>query len=632
MALEEPHHLAILTNYLVRPCPGSCANPKLCLFYHNLSERRRSPFNGTELAYNETMCPNVPLYKSCEDSCKYCHTFQELVYHPNKYKLTWCEQANCKGYNLCYHAHRSNEKLRTITHVTISQNPVKIFFFSHLDLTTFKTSPCTNTEPHNPKLCTFYHSNRDKVRKSEHFFEMCTDNDKDQCSENCEKSHNRVEQLYHPDKYKLKFCTFYPKKIHECDYGSFCSFAHSESDIKIELIHNYQRNEEFYMYSFKTVWCPFISQHDKAMCVYAHNWQDFRRKPKEHDYKSIPCPQWKPSNFILSYSEGGCEKMTGCFKCHGWKEIEFHPSSYKTKPCVQGKKCGKIQDCPFFHSSKDRRSGDMSPLKQVENHWTGVTPHPQKQFLSPDTFKSFQTPFVMKPPQGLFMTSSKVELVKSLNANTKEFVMHRSNAARNAEHVRNINANTDDFVLHRGVPIRGVHTGPIEEKKPVDARVTQFLSRHKIKHLSSLFLKVKWEDLPTLQLAGPAGKEFEEAWNEEKEDLDQFDELINTDIALFTGQKTGHTPDLKKFALQNDIDEIIVTFPKASFIPNTLKCPITKKLMHDPAVFSLDGRTYERFAITQHIETNYSPLEAKQLIKNLHCNKYIREEILSRFE
>jgi hypothetical protein len=27
--------------------------------------------------------------------------------------------------------------------------------------------------------------------------------------ENCEKSHNRVEEFYHPDKYKAKFCSSY---------------------------------------------------------------------------------------------------------------------------------------------------------------------------------------------------------------------------------------------------------------------------------------------------------------------------------------------------------------------------------------------------------------------------------------
>lgn len=101
---------------------------------------------------------------------------------------------------------------------------------------------------------------------------------------------------------------------------------------------------------------------------------------------------------------------------------------------------------------------------------------------------------------------------------------------------------------------------------------------------------------------------------------------------MFTGQKkTGNTPDLKKFALQDEVNGLIVTFPKACSIPDILKCPITKRLMHDPAVFSLDGRTYERSAIIGHIEKNYNDVEAKQLVRNLDTNNYIRKEILNRY-
>jgi len=32
-------------------------------------------------------------------------------------------------------------------------------------------------------------------------------------------AHNRVEQLYQPEKYKTKFCTYYPNNIGACDYG-----------------------------------------------------------------------------------------------------------------------------------------------------------------------------------------------------------------------------------------------------------------------------------------------------------------------------------------------------------------------------------------------------------------------------
>lgn len=631
MSLEEPSHLAILTNYLVKPCPGVCKNPKMCLFYHTDSERRRVPFNGKELLYNEFMCPVVSSGNPCKEDCRYSHTFQEMIYHPNKYKVSWCEQGNCKGYNLCSLAHRPNERLRKLTHVTIDQSYIISPLSSHLDLNVFKVDPCPNPVQHNPKLCLFYHSNRDRRRTTFYTYEMCPESEKDQCKypETCTKAHNIVEQLYHPDKYKTKFCTITPDKIYECEYGNYCSFAHSESDIKLELIHNYQRTQEFYINSLKTVWCPFIRQHDKGMCVYAHNWQDFRRKPKQFIYSPVPCTDWKTSTFILSYEEGGCSIGLSCTKCHGWKEIEFHPEVYKMKPCSSGTKCSKQQDCSYYHSEKDSRVA-QSPFKEISNSFLGGTPHPQKQYLSPEVSRTFQTPNIKKQQILLGPSkSSEAEYVKHVNSTTKDFLLHR--APKRFE-----NSQREEFFFgsnnHEGFNDKVPHNRNYRagEDLSIDQRVLQFLVRHKLKHLKNQFVGVKWEALGSFHLLGTDEKEFQRAWVEEKEDQDQF-ELINHDIALFTGQKTGQTPDLKKFALQDDINDIILTFPKTSFIPSILKCPITKKLMRDPTIFPLDGRTYERSSIIDHINSNYSPIEAEQHIKNLHSNENIRKKILNIF-
>jgi hypothetical protein len=43
----------------------------------------------------------------------------------------------------------------------------------------------------------------------------------------CVKAHNRVEDFYHPEKYKSKFCQHYPDNILKCDYGNSCAFAHN---------------------------------------------------------------------------------------------------------------------------------------------------------------------------------------------------------------------------------------------------------------------------------------------------------------------------------------------------------------------------------------------------------------------
>lgn len=106
-------------------------------------------------------------------------------------------------------------------------------------------------------------------------------------------AHNRVERLYHVEKYKTKFCTKYPKYIQQCEYGDYCSFAHSMKDIKTRIIHYMQKDADFYMFYFKTEWCPFNREHNKAQCDYAHNWQDFRRKANLFDYNAFElCANW----------------------------------------------------------------------------------------------------------------------------------------------------------------------------------------------------------------------------------------------------------------------------------------------------------------------------------------------------
>eukprot|EP01017_Pseudomicrothorax_dubius_P033534 TRINITY_DN4500_c0_g1_i3.p1 TRINITY_DN4500_c0_g1~~TRINITY_DN4500_c0_g1_i3.p1 ORF type:complete len:546 (-),score=70.81 TRINITY_DN4500_c0_g1_i3:34-1671(-) len=253
-----------------------------------------------------------------------------------------------------------------VTHSTINTEPVhpgsgQNVFIEHLDLTYFKVNQCTITSMHNHKQCPYYHNNKDRKRTgvvySAELCEFAGRDDGASCPDGdlCSKSHNRVEQLYRQDKYKTKFCSHFPSNIKACEYGVFCSFAHSEQDIIVELIHNLEYDDDFYMFYFKTVLCPFnLTQHDKAQCVYAHNWQDFRRKPQLHNYEPVACSNWKSTDFILSY-EDGCPLGQQCTKCHGWKELEYHPLNYKTKQCGTKNCHKKGRDCPFYHTSRERR-------------------------------------------------------------------------------------------------------------------------------------------------------------------------------------------------------------------------------------------------------------------------------------
>ena len=96
------------------------------------------------------------------------------------------------------------------------------------------------TVPHNHKSCYFYHSMKDRRREDTFYTpELCKYAESEKCPkhEKCRRAHNRVERLYHSDKYKTKFCHMYPNHVAQCDYGDYCSFAHSVEDIKVRLIH-----------------------------------------------------------------------------------------------------------------------------------------------------------------------------------------------------------------------------------------------------------------------------------------------------------------------------------------------------------------------------------------------------------
>jgi len=166
--------------------------------------------------------------------------------------------------------------------------------------------------------------------------------------------HNSVELNYHPNNYKRRFCIFFPDNLHKCKFGEFCSYAHSESDILVELLHNYEFDDDFFMFHYKTSFCPINHiDHDKSLCVYAHNWQDFRRKPNKYYIQPEVCPDWNNTKIVLNYEEG-CPRGFECQYCHGWKEPEYHPFAYKTKSCESSSNdCQRQDACPYYHDESE---------------------------------------------------------------------------------------------------------------------------------------------------------------------------------------------------------------------------------------------------------------------------------------
>lgn len=204
-----------------------------------------------------------------------------------------------------------------------------------LDLTLFKTEKWTIESKHNPKHWKYYHSLKDRRRGHLNYStDLWRFAETDKClkGDKCFLSHSNVERLYHSEKYKTKFWDYFGHDIGKCEYGNFWSFAHTLWEIKIDLIHRLPKDSNFYMFFFKTEWCPFRKDHHKADWVYAHNWQDFRRKPHLFQYSRNNCDNWRSARYITKYSEGWVH-MENCIHSHGWKEKYYHPLSYKVDHC-----------------------------------------------------------------------------------------------------------------------------------------------------------------------------------------------------------------------------------------------------------------------------------------------------------
>ena len=102
--------------YRTLPCPKmkTCTN-RNCLYYHTKLERRRNP---TQYSYINKLCPNVkngikyldPSNCSEGELCRYCHTKNELNYHPSNYKVKLCKMRKCHKGILCPDIHISDLK------------------------------------------------------------------------------------------------------------------------------------------------------------------------------------------------------------------------------------------------------------------------------------------------------------------------------------------------------------------------------------------------------------------------------------------------------------------------------------------------------------------------------------------
>lgn len=171
---------------------------------------------------------------------------------------------------------------------------------------------------------------------------------------------------------KRRFCTSFPD-VELCRRGSACAFAHAREDICAPLLEIEEERQDtqaltdnFFMYKYKTHWCPIGVQHEWHTCVYAHNYQDARR-PVSIGYGARLCPYWSKKETCGEYSQR-CPLGLRCPYSHGAKEQLYHPHYFKTVICrdLRGKACPRQRLCAFFHNRQERRASPQDGVDYTQ--------------------------------------------------------------------------------------------------------------------------------------------------------------------------------------------------------------------------------------------------------------------------
>lgn len=180
-------------------------------------------------------------------------------------------------------------------------------------------------------VCPNYHSQKDfrrPIRSGLYSKEKC----KASCGEfDCPFAHNQIEQKYHPDNFKKRYCRDRVSG-RVCMGREWCPLAHSDFELRLKPLHLYQIDLSFLFFRFKSEFCPFSwEKHDTFSCVYAHNWQDFKR-PFFPELQAQICQNWKLRKRVPNYLDA-CPEGFSCKFCHGWKELDFHPERFRSINC-----------------------------------------------------------------------------------------------------------------------------------------------------------------------------------------------------------------------------------------------------------------------------------------------------------
>jgi len=362
--MEFPEHKQYICNYHTVFCQefastGRCAakskpfargSRSECFCCHFANQQRRpliDPATG-RLRYWELACDYFTEGRDCPmgEQCPFSHSREEMSYHAAKYKTRLCNERECRGQDVCCFAHGEHE-LRTFAQSCYS------YWSVH-------GSPQSG-----PQMM-----KKGKWVPPPQSVQQHPDSPKHPAQV--------VSPIYQTKVYKNRFCASYPN-IESCRRGDGCAYAHGREEIRSPLLSIDEEEQkkgaltnDFFMYRFKTFWCPIGVPHDWQSCVYAHNYQDARRSP-EIGYGPKPCPNWLRKDTTLEYAQR-CPQGVRCPYSHGAKEQLYHPSYFKTVTCQDWSKssCPRGHLCAFFHTKSEQRS--THPNSKVDYDYETALP------------------------------------------------------------------------------------------------------------------------------------------------------------------------------------------------------------------------------------------------------------------
>jgi hypothetical protein len=146
------------------------------------------------------------------------------------------------------------------------------------------------------------------------------------------EDNQRVHRIYPPP-----YDGSYPTMSLGTEDSALDATASCKRDVKGVAKHETaQYDDRFYMYRYKTAYCPNIAvKHDWTLCIYAHRFTDYRRRPDQFQYYPEECTQLNMETWVIvcKRHRGECRDGDDCRYSHSTAERLYHPMKYKTSPC-----------------------------------------------------------------------------------------------------------------------------------------------------------------------------------------------------------------------------------------------------------------------------------------------------------